>query len=117
MEGEAADLRSYTAFNSNFFLPVQYLTLGDILTVNNRKSDVNHPSNELTFTGVIPVLGFWLPTRNNCSRWCLYTHVSLVRDQNYEKNNLSSKFSGAGQFTKYVLEQIHPWFASITGAK
>lgn len=66
MEGEAADLRSYIAFRSNFFLPVQSLTLDDILTVNNRKSDVNHPPNELTFTRLIPNVGFWLPTRSNC---------------------------------------------------
>lgn len=61
MEGEAADLRSYTAFNSNFFLPVQSLTLDDILTVNNKKSDVKHPPNELTFTRLIPNVGILAP--------------------------------------------------------
>lgn len=57
MEGEAADLRWYTAFKSNFFLPVQSLTLDDILTVNNIKSDVNHPPNEFAFTSLIPNVG------------------------------------------------------------
>lgn len=61
MEREAADLRSYTAFKSTFFLPVQSLTLDDILTVNNRKSDVNHPPNELAFTRLISNVGILPP--------------------------------------------------------
>lgn len=61
MEGEAADLRSYAAFKSNFFSTGAIPPLDDTLKVNNRKSDVNHPPNELAFIRLIPNVGILAP--------------------------------------------------------